>query len=294
MGDISKKLLLFMLLATVFFTACNGEAPDTSGLTLQQKAQTVKVSGDGITGELSFTLEELVALSGGVFEHVYSSINNYPTANFYAAKGIRLDKILEAAGVMQTASLITLRSQDGYQKTLTRQQLLDEPHYYYPGVAQGSAQGAERVWPILAYEYKEKSADLGAAEAGEFCLIIGQRSFQEQTNPLFVKNITEIIVSVSPPEKCAPVTIWPASGQIEAGESISLGHKDSLDRVKIYYTLDGSDPTELSAMYNPSATYYQMDLIKPIVFTESAVLKVLVTQYGKADSDIAVFEIIVK
>ena len=295
MFRIFKKLpLLFILLAMIFLAvACGGDTLDTSGLAPEQKKQTVKISSDGIAGELSFTLEGLAALPGGVFEHVYSTINNFPTSKFYAAKGIRIDKILEAAGVLQTASLITFRSEDGYNVTLTRQQLLGDTHYYYPNVKEGSAQGAEQVWPILAYEYKEGSGDMGAIRAEDFCLIIGQRNYQEQTNPVFVKNITEIIVSSAAPEKCAAATIWPASGQIEAGESIVLEHKN-LDRVKIYYTLDGSDPTERSIMYNPSTTNYQMDLIKPIVFTESAVLKVLVTGYGRANSDITVFEITIK
>ena len=58
--------------------------------------------------------------------------------------------------------------------------------------------------------------------------------------------------------------------------------------VKLHYTLDGSDPTHMSPMYNPST--YQLELNIPIPITAPTVIKVLATGYGKNDSEIAVFE----
>jgi hypothetical protein len=87
-------------------------------------------------------------------------------------------------GVLDTARAITFRSDDGYEMSFTREQLLDTPHYYYPRVKEGSPEGAQPVEPVIAYEYKEGSADMGAAAADAPCLIIGQRNLLEHTNPL--------------------------------------------------------------------------------------------------------------
>jgi hypothetical protein len=56
-------------------------------------------------------------------------------------------------------------------------------------------------------------------------------------------------------------TTFPTEGRIAAGESVKLQHKFS-GLVKLHYTLDGTDPTELSPMYNPST--YQPELNLPI------------------------------
>ncbi|MCL1805698.1 MAG: chitobiase/beta-hexosaminidase C-terminal domain-containing protein [Clostridiales bacterium] len=251
----------------------------------------ITISGDGIEGELTFTFAELLALPDAAFEHAYSTINNWPASRFYAGRGIRVAAILEAAGVLDTASLITFRSVDSYETALTREQLLGGARYYYPFAAEGSDEDAEIVEPILAYEFKEGSADLANAAPGDFCLLFGQRSPFEHTNPAFVENISEILVSAAPPGQWREAGIFPASGRIEAGDSIKLQHPE-FGLVKMFYTLDGSEPTELSTMYNPST--YRPELNKPIVFTENAVLKVLVTGYGREDSPIAVYEIIVE
>lgn len=47
-----------------------------------------------------------------------------------------------------------------------------------------------------------------------------------------------------------------------SGDKAKLQHKE-IGKVKMYYTLDGSIPTEESALYNPST--YQPELNKPIV-----------------------------
>ena len=132
---------------------------------------------------------------------------------------------------------------------------------------------------------------MAAIEPEDFTLIIGQRNHKEQTNLTFVRDLKEIVVSDQPPGQWAAATIFPASGIIPAGESIKLQHPQS-GHVKMFYTLDGSEPTELSALYNPST--FQPHLNEPIVFMENSTLKVLVTGFGKEASEIAVFEIIVQ
>jgi hypothetical protein len=248
----------------------------------------ITLRGDGIDGEMVLALADLLAMPDAVFEHVYSTINNWPTPRFYAGRGVRVAAALEAAGVLDTARLITFRSYDSYEITLTRRQLLEDAQYCFPFVAEGGGEGAQRVEPILAYEFKEGSDDLGKAAQDNLCLIIGQRNHLEHTNPAFVEDLKEIVVSAEAPGRWADAAIFPASGRIAAGESIKLQHPD-FGLVKMHYTLDGTNPTELSAMYNPST--YQPELNKPIVFAEGATLKVLVVGFGREDSAIAVFDI---
>ena len=54
--------------------------------------------------------------------------------------------------------------------------------------------------------------------------------------------------------------------------------------MKIYYTTDGSTPTYSSYVYNPSTTYFQPDLIKPIDIRGNMTVKILVSGWGKKDS----------
>ena len=82
---------------------------------------------------------------------------------------------------------------------------------------------------------------------------------------------------------------FPLPGSIAAGETVKLQHPD-YGMVKLHYTLDGSEPTLLSTMYNPST--YQPELNRPIPISEPTVIKVLVSGYGKEDSEIATFEFI--
>jgi len=252
----------------------------------EQKDLTITVKGDGIDGEQKFTFGQLASLPRSGFQHVYSTINNWPTSRVFAAKGIAVRGILKAAGVLDTVRVITFRSPDSYEVRFTREQLLDLPRYYYPKVKEGSADLAESVEPIIAYEYKEGSGDMQAAVPDAPCLIIGQSNPLEHTNPAFVVNISEIIVSDKEAETWEPATTFPKEGKIASGELVKLQHK-SFGLVKLHYTLDGTDPTELSPMYNVST--YQPELNVPIPITKDTVIKVLVAGYGKKNSEIKSF-----
>jgi len=260
-------------------------------LTKEQKEMSIIVKGDGIDGEKKITFEEIAAMPNSVFEHIYSTVNTWPTPRFFAARGIRVHSILKAAGVLDTAQKITFRASDSYEVSFTREQLLDEPRYYYPKVEEGLEESAQWVYPIIAYEYKEGSDDLSAAKPNSPCLILGQSYPAEQTNPTFVVNVSEIIVSNEEPDSWEPATTFPAEGKIAAGEKVKLQHKN-LGLVKLHYTLDGTDPTENSPIYNISN--YQPELNVPITIEEDTVIKVLVTGYGKKNSEIATFTFTVR
>ena len=236
----------------------------------------------------SFSESEIGSMAVGqaeAFVHVYSTINNWPTASFFAADGYSIESLLRIAGVFDSAQTITFRAGDGYEISLTRDQLLSA-QYYYPHVGENE-NGAEPVLPIIAYRLREGSSDLSELREENPTLIFGQRNPFEHTNPAFVEGVTEIVVDESLCESWDLASTFPAPGDIAEGETVKLQHV-SYGLVKLHYTLDGSNPTPLSKMYNPST--YQPELNVPIPITEPVTIKVLVTGFGKNDSDIAEFE----
>lgn len=218
---------------------------------------------------------------------IFSTINNWPAVRFYAAEGYSVESVLTAAGVFDTAQTVTFRAADGYEVSLTREQLLS-PQYYYPHVGEDEAE-AVPVSPVIAYRWREGADDIDEIRDDKPCFIFGQRTVFEHTNPAFVVGIAEIIVDAAPADTWPDASTFPLPGPIAEGETVKLQHP-SYGLVKLHYTLDGSDPTPLSPMYNPST--YQPELNRPIPITEPVTIKVLVTGYGKNDSEIAVFEFI--
>ena len=249
------------------------------------RIRVVVPSGDEIW---SFTEAELIALPEGqalAATGVYSTINNWPSARFYAAEGFSIEGILKLAGVLDTAQTITFRAADGYEVSLTREQLFCE-RFFYPNVGE-DAVGAEPVLPIIAYRWREGSADISELRSDKPSLIFGQSNQHEHTNPAFVIGVAEIVVDDSKCDTWDMASVFPSPGLIAEGETVKLQHQ-FFGLVKLHYTLDGSDPTIASTMYNPST--YQLELNVPILLTEPTIIKVLVFGYGKNNSDIAEFE----
>jgi len=236
----------------------------------------------------SFTEAELSRLPSATdfaFTHVYSTINNWPNTRFYVADGYRIESILAAAGALDGVQTFTFRSTDGYEVSLTREQLLSS-QYYFPQAGENDS-GAIQVFPIITWSWRDGTDDMSAIRDDKPMLIFGQRNPFEHTNPAFVEALSEIIVDYSPSLTWPMASTFPGPGQITTGDTVNLQHP-SYGLVKLHYTLDGSDPTPLSAMYNPST--YQPELNRPITITEPTIIKVLVTGYGRNDSEIAVFE----
>jgi len=236
----------------------------------------------------SFTEAGLARLPperSGALAHAYSTVNNWPSPRTYAAEGYRVESILLAAGLLDAAQTVTFRSDDGYLASLTREQLFCE-QYYFP-MAGESGDGALPVAPIIAYRWREGSADLGDIRDDKPTLFFGQRRPSEQTNPAFVVGVAEIIIDESPCGQWPMAGTFPLPGPIASGETVKLQHP-SFGLVKLHYTLDGSDPTPLSPVYNPST--FQPELNVPIPITAPTTIKVLVTGYGKTNSETAAFE----
>ena len=231
------------------------------------------------------TLSELAVVQDIVFTHIYSTINNWPSVRFYAAEGYKIENILKNAGVFDKAQTITFRSADSYEISLTREQLLSS-QYYFPNVGDNRA-GAKKVFPIIAFRWREGTDNIGDVREDKPLLIFGQREFTEHTNPAFIIGLAEIIVDEEPCERWSAPSAFPLPGPIAAGETVKLQHAD-YGLVKLYYTTDGSDPTMQSSMYNPST--YQPELNRPIMMNEPVVIKAIAVGYGREDSEIAVLE----
>jgi len=285
-----RVLIVIMAVVLLVLTACDvwltGEKERQEGL-VRLIGPDGRVVWSFTEDSLPLTLRNagLSPIMSKPFTNVYSTVNNWPTQRFYVAEGYRVESILIAAGLYDKAQTVTFRSGDGYEITLTMEQL-SARQFYYP-LAGESDQGAEEVFPVIAYRWREGTDDLSMIHDSTPTLIIGQRNTYEQTNPAYVVRIFDIIVSDKQNETWSGATTFPSAGRIAPGEKVKLQHPN-LGKVKLHYTLDGSEPTLLSPMYNLSN--YQPELNVPIAITEPTVIKVLASGYGKLDSNVTVFE----
>lgn len=240
------------------------------------ESNSVTIKGDGVTREMTYTMEDLQKLTEGVYSAAYSSENNWPNEKISYAKGVTLEYLLQQAGVKSDASLIRVTSSDGYYKTFTYDQLTADDKYSF------TAGGTQKVKTILAYQRSSES--MGTLQSCNPVLTMGQHTKGEQTYPWFVQDVAEIEVMTEEPETWSAVTF---TKKITAnGVEVTPVH-EALNSVKIYYTTDGSAPSQSSNLYNVSATYYQPDLNKPILVTKNTEIKAIAVGPGKTDSPAA-------
>ncbi|MCL2818328.1 MAG: chitobiase/beta-hexosaminidase C-terminal domain-containing protein, partial [Actinomycetia bacterium] len=229
-----------------------------------------------------FTADELNSLD--LVSAFYTSTNDWPTDKTYYAQGIALTDIMDESDVIDSS--ITFEGADGYSVTLTAQQLFASRYTF-------ADDEPRAVEPILAYRMIEgdQDSDIGDAKLQTApTLVFGQEVAGEHTNPAFVEDICRITVT-NQVEQWEPATVVGATDDvltIRTGETVKLMH-DDFSKVKLHYTLDGSEPTLSSTMYNPST--YQPELNKPILIDDNATLRVLVVGFGKLASDPVTFEI---
>lgn len=250
-------------------------------------AVVLTIKGVGVGHETTYTLSQLKSYPEAQADVVYSAVNNWPTAKFFVGKGIKIADLLKLAGIKAEAAEVIFKAKDGYKTTLTLEQLLDK-RYCYPNLLEKSMNGKQEVPAILAWEHKEDCNDLKKAIKGDLRLLIGQIGINDPVTPVCAKMVCEIEILTDPAGQWADITAQPAPGKIAKGTGIVLGHPDQ-DRVKIYYTTDGSDPTVQSPVYNPSTTYFQPDLIKPVTVNQNTTIKAMAIGFGKNNSKVAVF-----
>ena len=213
---------------------------------------------------------------------LYTAVNNWPSKKQYAAAGVSIPSLLSSLKV--SPQTITFVSRDGYKVALTREQLTQARYTFANGKR-------ARVEPILAYQYATDATALSDKKPQKtLTLVFGQLTAGEATNPAFVEDVTKIIFSDQEATWPAPA-IFPGAAVVSAGESVKLTHP-AQGLVKIYYTLDGSEPTLSSKLYNPST--YQPELNKPILITKDTTIKAIAYGYGKQPSAVATFSVKVR
>jgi uncharacterized protein YjdB len=247
----------------------------------------------------------------------YSTINTWPTKSFYRGQGVRLADLLElAGGLNEDATQIRFTASDGFKATFTVQELLHETRYQFPnfidydlpapdryyGQVSGDTSKAAPVEPIIAHksfsanDFQDLLNDGNFSVADANHLLYGQRAVTQQTNSRFAKYVTKIEVLTDPPAKWDSPTAHPVPGQVPVGTKVKLC-STSDDEDKVHYTLDGSEPTIESPMYNWIAKRWQSnrqdvldEINRPIEITEDTTIKAFVTGPGRSDSDIVTFE----
>ena len=279
---MKKKLIPVMLMTLLLLLAAGCGADNSARIT---------VSGDGIDGELSYSMNEMSKWENSTYSAVYSYINNWPSKKFAYASGITLESILRQAGVWDSFSIVTVAAADGYSYSFTREQVMAD-RFYYPGLLEGSEEAKELRPFILTTDYAADSEDAADMEPEELPrLVFGQSYLNEHNSVAFVENVASVTVSNAEPEQLEAPGIFPENATVAKGETVKLTH-DMFGLLKIFYTLDGSEPDVNSAMYNPST--YQPKLNAPISIEADTVIKAKASTYGYRDSETVTFEVKVK
>lgn len=246
---------------------------------------------------------------------IYSTINTWPTKSWYRGQGVLLEELLDlAGGLNEEATQIRFRSNDNFTITFTLEELfapryrfpnfidydLPEPDRYF-GHIPGDPSGAVEVPVIIAHKSSSSGSyaeiqdpeNLSRSDANH--LLYGQRAVTQQTNARFAKYLIEIEVLTDPPSKWDNPTASVEPGEVPAGTLVEL-HSPYDDEDKVHYTLDGSDPTIESPMYNWIASRWwssRSDVLdeinRPIKITEDTTIKAIVIGPGRLDSNIVEF-----
>lgn len=268
-----------------------------------EPSDSLEISGDGVNNPVKLTMSQLQSIKQ--YQHVYSTINTWPTKRWYVGEGIKIRDLLDLAGIKAEARMIIFTSNDGYSITLTVKELLQDKRYYFPhlmdnsasdGTVPGSASDAEEVEPILALlsaEGKQNPAEMNDMNALLF--LCGQRAVTEQTNTLFLKYISKIEVLTQAPPQWDKPRASITSGKVSSGTLIELNNKRN-DTDKIHYTTDGSTPTINSPVFNWSAKRWWGQrpgdlgsVNKPIELNRDTIIKAVTIGPGKEDSEVVTF-----
>lgn len=259
----------------------------------------------------TFTPEELEGLQEEKY-YTYGTINTWPTKGWYIGEGPTLVDLLANVEMpeglqLDDIQLIKFKARDGLQLIFTKKELLGDTRYYFPGLREndeysgyilGSPERASKVPVVLALLSidSDNPDDLEGRDKNAPHLLFGQRWITEQTNQAFVKMVGEIDLLTAIPEKWDNPIATPEPGIVSPGTKVRLSCQYN-DADKVYYTIDGSDPTLESPMYNWVASRWwnnrkdELDEInKPIEINEDTIIKAITIGNGKLDSDIVTFE----
>ena len=282
-----------------------------------------------------FEAPELKAIAAreGNLEYTYSSYNTYPTflkiekVTGPTVQGIlndalhnnTVDEDVDTVGGIANDWVIEFRAKDGVKEWFTKEQLFNEPRYYYPNASKEQDRCGQPVLPeslqgevaevpaVLSLTEKAGKEDAATHEDYDSVgrLLFGQTVPNEQNQAEFVKYMTtggKIIIHRQNAAKWNPIegvksgnTEVPIGG-ITFDRDVNDFHTGNTPRYWIFYTYttDGSEPeepTNLSNMYNYNNFSFgglYEGINKPAILTpgEKLTIKVKVWGYGRLDSDV--------
>ncbi len=253
------------------------------------------VTGDGVEKEVTFTMAGLQALPQKTY--TYSGYNHWPSLKvFKDMTGPSLKSILDVAGLKDNATLIRVKPASGrfMHADFTKEQLLIEPRYYFP---EGENPGDLVDWPPVRGEKgKEPVETIIALNDSHGRICFGQRAPNEPTGGDCVMiqelcNNGVIEVVTTPLQQWEAPTADTPSGTVARGAKITLQKPDdAADNVMVYYTIDGSEPTYGSFIFNISYPSFRPELNKPIPVKGDLTIKAKTIGFGKLDSEMAIFQ----
>ena len=157
--------------------------------------------------------------------------------------------------------------------------------YAYANHDRNGSSGESAVEPVIAWEWGED----GVARPEKLRFFIGQRGPMEVNTSAFIRDIVSIeAVTTSRGSWDAPGASVADGSEVPFGTEMSLLH-DNMDIVRIYYTLDGTEPDYNSAVYNPSTSFFQPHLITPIFLAGDVTIKALAAGIGRDPSPVVTF-----
>lgn len=292
-----NKLLAGVLAISLFFSIFI--LPAAPALAADDIVLTIR--GNGVERTVQFTMAQLQALEQET--HDYSGYNFYPSLQvFEDTTGVTLQTLLDQAGLKAEATMIKIKEPNTSFSYYTRRDLLEVPRYYFPAgedisdcqnwppAGRGSEEGKVLVPAMIAFMCKDEPFYGGK-------LIYGQQTPLEPT-ACNGEQFTGMLKGGTIEVTCDDLSKWytpdayPDSGWVTPGTEVKLQYGDgSLWHTKIYYTLDGSEPTVWSNIYNISYPIFQPFLNKPIpVTTEPVTIKARAIGMGKLDSDVVTFD----
>ena len=300
MNAVKRNWICAVSLIMLMFTMYLCCSRDTDAYASEEAVLSVYQSSDLTTPVRTFDLNELkeIAAQEGGKKYNYSGYNTFPSfKECINVEGPTLIGIINASGLnLNSGETVKISDKSGYSTTLIAEEL-SEDRYYFPKGKNGTENG--NAAPEESYEGAVKVpaiidiSDVGLEDNG--VLRFGQVAPNEQNFPGFVKyalNDGKIIVGANA-EKCEPVqNITDSNGkQLADNTSVIKGTELHIEEpeknVKIYYTLDGSEPTDGSQIYNYSE---YVDIKYPKLNTAgSIILKVKAVKYGKYDSEPSTF-----
>ena len=247
------------------------------------------IGGDGVNGETTWTLNRLQELRDGYREITYSTTNNWPSFEHMQAHGVSIPYLLRQAGLKESAACFKFVSTDGYFAVMTYDQIFGTRYSYSSHSASGSS-GASAVEPVIAWVWGNDQK----VRPENIRPFFGQSGPWDVNTSSFVKNLCKIeVLTSSAGSWAAPGASIADGSMVPVGTLLELSHS-AMDNVRIYYTLDGSEPDYLSPVYNPSTSYFQPQLNKPLVLTKSVTIKMFASGLGKERSPVVTFVISVE